>query len=235
MKIAVINFSGNVGKSTVAHHLLAPRLEGANVIAIESINADGGEIAALRGNEFDELQEKMMSLKNVVVDVGASNVEDFVSLMRRYEGSHEDFDRFVVPTVPALKQQLDTIATLNQLGELGVDPGRVRLLFNFVDSRSDVIRVFSRLFEQHRKTGAFVIDPSAVVYENPIYEKIKSIGKTISEVNADPVDYVAWNAQALEDNTPEPERARIRQMVAIKRLATRVAREHDDAFRLLVN
>ena len=27
MKIAVINFSGNVGKSTVAHHLLAPRLD----------------------------------------------------------------------------------------------------------------------------------------------------------------------------------------------------------------
>ena len=152
MKIAVIHFSGNVGQSTVAHHLLAPRLEGANVIAIESINADGSEIAALRGNEFDELQEKMMSLKNVVVDVGASNVEDFVSLMRRYEGSHEDFDRFVVPTVPALKQQLDTIATLNQLDELGIEPARVRLLFNFVDSRSDVIRVFSRLFEQHRKT-----------------------------------------------------------------------------------
>jgi MinD-like ATPase involved in chromosome partitioning or flagellar assembly len=235
MKIAVINFSGNVGKSTVAHHLLAPRLEDANVIAIESINADGTEIAALRGREFDALQEKMMSLKNVVVDIGASNVEDFVALMRRYEGSHDDFDRFVVPTVPALKQQLDTIATLNQLDELGIDPKKVRLLFNFVDSRSDVTRVFARLFEQHRKTGAFVVDPLAVVYENPIYEKIKSIGRTISEVNADPIDYVAWNAQALEDDTPEHERARIRQMVAIKRLATRVAREHDDAFRLLVS
>ena len=176
-----------------------------------------------------------MSLKNVVVDIGASNVEDFVSLMQRYEGSHGDFDRFVVPTVPALKQQLDTIATLNQLGELGIEPGKVRLLFNFVDSRSDVTRVFARLFEQHRKTATFVIDPSAVVYENPIYEKIKSIGRTISEVNADPVDYVAWNAQALEDNAPEHERARIRQMVAIKRLATRVTREHDHTFRLLVN
>jgi hypothetical protein len=102
MKIAVINFSGNVGKSTVAHHLLAPRLEGAEVISIESINSDGTEIAALRDKEFDELQERMMSRMNVVVDVGASNVEDYVSLMQRYEGSHEDFDRFVVPTVPAL-------------------------------------------------------------------------------------------------------------------------------------
>ncbi|RKE23917.1 hypothetical protein B0G76_8617 [Paraburkholderia sp. BL23I1N1] len=234
MKIAVINFSGNVGKSTVAHHLLAPRLDGADVISIESINSDGTETAALRGKEFDELQERMMSRTNVVVDVGASNVEDYISLMQRYEGSHEDFDRFVVPTVPALKQQLDTIATLNQLGELGIPASRIRLLFNFVDSKSDVTRVFARLFEQHRKASTFVIDSSAVVYENPIYEKIKAVGKTISEVNDDPIDYVAWNAQALEDGTPEQERARIRQMVAIKRLASRVTREHDDAFRLLV-
>ena len=40
MKVAVINFSGNVGKSTIARHLLTPRIEGAELISIESINAD---------------------------------------------------------------------------------------------------------------------------------------------------------------------------------------------------
>ncbi len=39
MKIAVINFSGNVGKSTVARHLLMPRVEGADLISVESLNA----------------------------------------------------------------------------------------------------------------------------------------------------------------------------------------------------
>ena len=43
MKIAVINFSGNVGKSTVARHLLLPRIPGAELIAIESLNADEGQ------------------------------------------------------------------------------------------------------------------------------------------------------------------------------------------------
>ena len=63
MKIAVINFSGNVGKSTVARHLLAPRLDGAEVIAIESINSDDREKSgALRGAQFDELQEQMMKI-----------------------------------------------------------------------------------------------------------------------------------------------------------------------------
>ena len=117
MKIAVINFSGNVGKSTVARHLLAPRLGDPEVIAIESINSDGTERAALRGNQFDELQDQLMTLRNAVVDIGASNAEDFVSLMQNYDGSHEDFDLFVVPTVPAVKQQVDTIATLRSLSE----------------------------------------------------------------------------------------------------------------------
>ncbi len=45
MKVAVINFSGNVGKTTIARHLLAPRITGAEVISIESINADDGQAA----------------------------------------------------------------------------------------------------------------------------------------------------------------------------------------------
>ena len=34
MKIAVINFSGNVGKTTVARHLLQPRINGAIFLEI---------------------------------------------------------------------------------------------------------------------------------------------------------------------------------------------------------
>jgi hypothetical protein len=37
---------------------------------------------------------------------------------QKYQGSHEDFDAYVVPTVPALKQQQDTIATLVELARL---------------------------------------------------------------------------------------------------------------------
>ena len=46
MKIAVINFSGNVGKTTVARHLLLPRIRGAELIAVESLNADEGQVQA---------------------------------------------------------------------------------------------------------------------------------------------------------------------------------------------
>ena len=100
MKITVINYSGNVDKTTISRHLLMPRIEGAELIAIESINADEGHQGqSLRGRQFGELQEYMQTVDNVVVDIGADDVEDLMAMMRRYRGSHEDFDFFVIPTV----------------------------------------------------------------------------------------------------------------------------------------
>ena len=144
MKIAVLNFSGNVGKSTIARHLLLPRIEGAELIAVESLNADESQGQALRGRQFGELQEYLQTVDNVVVDVGTSNVEDLLGLMHRYRGSHEDFDCFVVPTVPALKQQQDTIATLVELADLGVTPSRLKLVFNMLEDDLDVERFFGQ-------------------------------------------------------------------------------------------
>ena len=40
MKVAVINFSGNVGKTTVAGHLLKPRMGDAPIFSVESLNVD---------------------------------------------------------------------------------------------------------------------------------------------------------------------------------------------------
>ena len=120
MKIAVINFSGNVGKSTVARHLLVPRLQNAQLIAIESINSDGSQDEAIRGKQFGQLQEVLALMEDAVIDVGASNVEDFINLMTQYKGSHEDFDFFVVPTVSKAKQQRDTISTIEALAEIGI-------------------------------------------------------------------------------------------------------------------
>ena len=37
MKVAVISFSGNVGKTTISRHLLAPRMRGAKVISIKHL------------------------------------------------------------------------------------------------------------------------------------------------------------------------------------------------------
>ena len=56
MKVAVLNFSGNVGKTTVAAHLLKPRMGDAPVYSIESINAgadaDGLDVEKMKGKKI---------------------------------------------------------------------------------------------------------------------------------------------------------------------------------------
>ena len=154
MKLAVINFSGNVGKSTVARHLLAPRIPGCQFVAVESINADDGEPMTIRGRQFAQLQEYLQTVSDLVVDVGASNVEDLLALMRRYSGSHADFDGFIVPTVPARKQQQDTAATLAELARIGVPATRIRLVFNQLEDDSPIEQVFETLLAYCATSGA---------------------------------------------------------------------------------
>ena len=62
MKVAIINFSGNVGKTTVAKQLLAPRMN-APEFAVETINAGASDEVAdverLKGKAFGSLQEEV--------------------------------------------------------------------------------------------------------------------------------------------------------------------------------
>ena len=53
MKLAVINFSGNVGKSTIARHLLLPRIAGATLLAVESVNAADNDAQSLRARQTE--------------------------------------------------------------------------------------------------------------------------------------------------------------------------------------
>ena len=57
-KIVVTNFSGNAGKSTISRHLLAPRMNNATVIPVESINSDGSDDVAIKGRQFAERYKK---------------------------------------------------------------------------------------------------------------------------------------------------------------------------------
>src|SRR5450432_788385 len=182
MKVAVINFSGNVGKTTIARHLLAPRIAGAEVIAIESINADDGQASALRGSQFGELQEYLQTVDNVVVDIGASNVEDLLALMRKYRGSHEDFDYFVIPTVPALKQQQDTIATLAELARIGIPASKLRIVFNQVEDDAKVSETFDTLLAFIEENPPTQANTLCRLGANEIYERVKGTGTGLAEL-----------------------------------------------------
>lgn len=230
MKVAVINFSGNVGKSTVARHLLAPRMNNARVIPVESINSDGTDDKALKGKQFGELQEGLALLDDAVVDIGASNVEDFVNLMKQYKNSHEDFDFFVVPTMPKAKQQRDTISTIEALEAIGVPAKRIRLVFNMVDIDETPQRALAGIFEYNATAKNFTLRPDAVIHTNDIYGKLKGADQSIQDILNDPTDF----KEKIKTATDSAEKLRFAQLLGIKRLAHGVTEELDAVFKTLL-
>lgn len=229
MKIAVINFSGNVGKSTIARHLLLPRIEGAELVAIESVNADDGKGPSMRGRQFGELQEYLQTVDSAVVDIGASNVEDLMMLMHRYRGSHEDFDGFIVPTVATLKQQQDTIATLAELAQLGVPPERLKLVFNMVEDGVDLAQAFDTVLAFLAEQPIARADAACRLGTNEIYERIKGSDTDLATLARDPTDYKALIARA--EGTAA--KLALAQRLALHRLAIGVVPELDACFAAL--
>jgi len=229
MKLAVINFSGNVGKTTVARHLLAPRIPGCQVVAVESINADDGQSVTIRGRQFAQLQEFLQSVDNVVIDIGASNVEELLKLMRRYRDSQEDFDGFVVPTVPARKQQQDTAATLAELARIGVPPNRLRVVFNQVDDDSPLERTFETLLAYCASSRSVQPRPAACISFNEAYALVRGAGQSLAELAADSTDYKAAIAKA----SAQTDRLALAHRLATQRLARGVIPELDACFEAL--
>jgi len=229
MKIAVLNFSGNVGKSTIARHLLLPRVRGAELIAIESLNAHESGAPALRGRQFGELQEYLQTVDSAVVDIGASNIEELLTLMRRYRGSHEDFDCFVVPTVPAIKQQQDTIATLAELARIGVPASRLRLVFNMVDDDAQVPQSFEHLLAFLAERPLAHANPACRLGVNEIYARIRGTGSDLATLARDETDYKALIVKAQGS----AEKLALAQKLATRRLASGVVPELDACFAAL--
>ncbi len=229
MRLAVINFSGNVGKTTVTRHLLAPRIPGCEVVAVESINADDGQSVTIRGKQFAQLQEFLQSVDNVVIDIGASNVEELLKMMRRYRDSQEDFDGFIVPTVPARKQQQDTAATLAELARIGVPPERLRLVFNQFDDDSPIERAFETLLAYCNSSGVVVRPAAAFISFNEVYALVRGTGQSLAELAADRTDYKAEIAKA----GAHADKLALAQRLAIQRLARGVIPELDACFTAL--
>lgn len=231
MKVCVLNYSGNVGKTTVAAHLLQPRMD-ATVFSVETLNqdaeGDGVDVERMKGARFGDLQRKLVKLDSAIVDVGSSNVETFLAMMRQYDGSQEEFDYFVVPTVKDKKQTADTVNTILALHHLGVEAERIKVVFNKVDPSGNLEQEYGALFGLQEQ-GMLHLNEKAALHENEVFELIKGSDTSLAAVIADPSDF----RQAVRDaKTPEEQDQAISRL-AIKRLSTTCARNLDATYQAL--
>ncbi|WP_088154047.1 StbB family protein [Achromobacter xylosoxidans] len=233
MKIVVLNYSGSVGKTMATSHVFAPRIPDAEIIAVESTNesaADLGlDVEQMRGEQFGRLFRKLLMAESAIVDVGASNIEDFLAQLIKYDEAHREVDHYVLPVVSSGKAQRETIKTIQALTQIGVPAERVRVLFNRVDA--DVKEEFAPIFGYAKQAGGFMANPEAAIFENEIFDLLANKRTTIKEILADETNY----RQKLRE-TDRNDKKRISQlsdMVALQALARPVDRQLDHAFSAL--
>lgn len=193
MKVAVLNYTGTVGKTTIAAHLLSPRMNNAQIFAIESINETaqglGLEVEMIKGKKFKDLFKKLIDLDDAIIDVGASNVEGFLNGMAGFEDSHFEIDFFIVPVTNGTKEQKETMSIITTLAEFGITPEKIKVIFNRVES--DAEEEFNLLINFAKKSKNCTISTDAVIYENEIFDMISIKKLTITEILSDETDYKA--------------------------------------------
>ncbi|MDG6381267.1 StbB family protein [Pseudomonas savastanoi pv. phaseolicola] len=231
-KVVVINYTGTVGKTTIAANLLWPRMGGAPLYAIESINETaenlGLDVEKLRGNAFRELFKRLMLEDQAIIDVGASNVEDFMANLEEFDEAHEEVDYFVIPVTSGTKEQKETVSMIGSLASLGVPPEKILVLFNRV--KKDVNAEFPIIFAYHQRAGAFTLNPECAVFESALFDALSIHRISMQTVMDDDTDY---KTLLKNKDASAQERDRWSDMFGLTLLCKGVNRKLDRVFAAL--
>lgn len=222
MKICVINLSGNVGKTALAVHLLHAFRPDAKYISVESINTseasnvDSLVVEELKGSQFKDIYRELMMNDDVIVDVGASNVMVFMDELTKFKSAIGELDLIVIPTVPADKQQKDTIATIQWLNQLGIQAAKIRVVFNQHAGDATLNQTYAHVLgyaaTDGQKKACWL--PHVIVSSNEVFELVKDSRRTIRELANDPTDWKALRQEAKAAKNSEALEAAMDSQIA---------------------
>lgn len=220
MHVAILNYSGNVGKSTLARLCLRPRMQSCPVFFVESIN-EGGDASNIAGRHFRDVLVEISLLDNAIVDIGSSNIEQVLVQLNRMEDAHEDFDFYVIPTVPGQKQQRDTIRTFHALMELGIPAEKIRIVLNQAEPDTDYRKQFSLVI-----SALEIFDQrfDAVVCMSEVFPMLGNL--TLEEAISEGTDFKAKIAATTDVDLKRD----LARALGISRLARTARRDLDTAF-----
>lgn len=254
MKVALINFSGNVGKTTLAKEVFQRNMK-CEVYAVESINETSSDSVKINSDDFAELQTKMLLEDDLIIDIGSSNVEGLINQISQYYGSQDEFDYFIVPVIPENKQISDTAQTILHLTEMmGISPKKIKVIFNKVHSKDTLNTKFAPIMALLKELG--VPENIAYVLDTPYYSEITNtvnfgLAPLDEENKINSIDYVVnsyedFRAKAIDykkksiasENLNEKEDFRVlseqySKLAIISRLGVRVLENLDETFNTL--
>lgn len=230
LNVAMVNNSGNVGKSTLCEALLQPRLPGAEIVKVETINSDGSDDVKFSAKEFDEILKRMDSNDVNIIDVGSSNIEAFILQMQEYKGSQDDIDYFIIPVIPKHKQQIDAVSTAAMLINLGVDKDAIKFVFNQADKQLTIDKQFSDFLDGLKKIK-IKLDKTqySVVYETAAFASLNKANKKFSEVVNDDRNL----RMMIRKEKDRAKREKLSEERTLKRIVDGVNDDLDVAFEML--
>jgi hypothetical protein len=222
IKIAVLNHSGNVGKSTICNTLLLPRIEGSELIRVETINEDGSTGDKLAAKDMTNVIEKIDILDKAVIDIGSSNIENFIKGIKENIGAHEDIDIYLLPVTPDIKQQKDTVNTIFELYDMDIEPQRIGVLLNRVDSSAPLESQFKILLESGalEQTATNDIRKCVIIPDSEVFTLINLMETTYHEAVNDDTDYRKAIREAKDKDT--------RSGLSLKKSCHRLAKSLDE-------
>ena len=226
--IALINYTGNAGKSMLSNQLFAPRIEGSTIIAVESINSDGTENEKIKGGDFTSILDKLYTTDAAILDIGSSNVEQFLEKMNEFIGSENDIDLYVIPTINDNKQIIDTVKIIESLSFIGIPKERIFVIFNKIERNANIESDFSKIFALKNKARVSV---DAVIYQSELFSRLinENDSRLIRDIAVDTTNY----RKLIKSESDSNERLALTRKLGTQALALGVNRNMDNVFNLI--
>lgn len=201
-KILVINNSGNVGKSFISREMIYPNMSDCKIVEVESNNSSSSEFNVqtekISGNNFEKLNRLFMRNDNLVIDLGASQIEKFFEELEQNDKEIlEEIDLIIVPVIPNIKEIEDTLTLLEELKK--VDLGiKIEVILN----RCRDIKKFD-FFIQEAKNIGFKVDTNLSLQEYKAISSLEEEKILTTEIIANDKDYKKLAKEAYRNNDEE--------------------------------
>jgi len=159
MKILMIHNSGNVGKSLITREVFYQNFSTDNkmVLEIESRNASSSNfnmqvirIDFDKPTALQDLTQYGIIYNDYILDIGSSEIKDFLHAIEKSREILDEFDLIVIPTIKDQKIIPDTKKTMMIIRLLGYEE-KIQVLFNRVTNPSTIEEDFESLFTWAKK------------------------------------------------------------------------------------
>jgi len=233
MKVALVNNSGNVGKSFLSRELFYPNMKDGVIIEVETHNSSSSNFNVktekIKGNDFKKLFPLMYKYDEFVVDVGASQIIPFLNELSKNSEIFEDIDFIIIPTTNDDKIQEDTIKTIMLLENLGLGK-KVRVILN----KADHIEEFDNFFSMVKENTEVSIYSELRILQYDILNNLDSSKKCAFELANDDTDFKALSREAFKSGDDE-EGTTLAELDYLKTFSKGIKNNMDSVYALLIS